>query len=866
MKLTFPLLSVFLLTFVGVLCAQKPIPSLKEVRAAGRLKSALLRDHKTNHSDAIPTQQLDQFRKEIAPVLKASCAQCHGADLQEGEFRVDTLNPDLVKGEDLSWWLEVSRVLSNGEMPPAEEAELTDDNRAKMIDWLSSEIQIASQIRRNDENHSSFRRMTRYEYNYALQDLLGLPYDFAKNLPPETFSEDGFQNSSEMLHISAQQFETYRSIARTALQKATVTGDQPEPIYYGITMQAGFELMKKLNKSDKFNSRNAHFLNRETGEGVDGRYNYRNGKYTFFPQKTRPELPAEFLYELNLPAGKQQKIDVGNFLPPSGTALVRVRASKAVPNEASFPTLRLLYGQQASNNSHASERLGPGDQAVRAEPDSPDWYEWEVPLSEVLRNPFRTEYEVGGYPNPTEYFILENAHQDSSLQERANIRIEYLEVIAPYYKQWPPESHTRIFIDSQNRENEKVYAAEVLDHFMSRAWRRPVTDEEVAQKIQLFMQLRPGFDSFQETMIEVLAAVLSSPKFLYLVQADETSENEAATRLNDFELATRLTMFLWCSTPDQALLDLAKQGQLSKHDVLMAQTERMLEHPRARRFSRQFVRQWLGMQLLDYLKVDQKVYRQFTPELKESMQEEPIAFFQEILESNQSIMDFIHADYVMVNQRLAQHYRLSEVHGNHFRKVMLNSESERGGLLTQAGLLAMNSDGKDSHPLKRGIWLLESLLNDPPPPPPPAVPEIDLADPEILKMTLKERMEDHRSDPACFSCHARIDPWGIAFENFDAIGTWRDKIKDQPVDASSLLFNQQELDGMDGLKRFLLKNRQDQFARALVHKLTSFALGRPLSFADRSDIDDITAQLRKQNDGLKTLIRLIVTSELFLSK
>ena len=209
MKLTLPLLPAFLLTFVGVLCAQKPSLSLEEVRATGRLKSALLRDHKTHNNDAIPTQQLDQFHKEIAPLLKASCVQCHGAELQEGEFRVDTLNPDLVKGEDLSWWLEVSRVLSNGEMPPPDDAELTDDHRAQIIDWLSSEIQIASQIRRNDQNHSSFRRMTRYEYNYALQDLLGRSYDFAKNLPPETSSEDGFQNSSEMLHLSAQQFETF---------------------------------------------------------------------------------------------------------------------------------------------------------------------------------------------------------------------------------------------------------------------------------------------------------------------------------------------------------------------------------------------------------------------------------------------------------------------------------------------------------------------------------------------------------------------------------------------------------------------------------------------------------------------------------
>ena len=247
------------------------------------------------------------------------------------------------------------------------------------------------------------------------------------------------------------------------------------------------------------------------------------------------------------------------------------------------------------------------------------------------------------------------------------------------------------------------------------------------------------------------------------------------------------------------------------------------------------------------------------------MQEEPVAFFHTLLQENGSIIDLIHADYAMLNERLAQHYGIKNVYGNHFRKVAIPQDSHRGGLLTQAGLLAMNSDGKDSHPLKRGIWLLENLLHDPPPPPPPAVPEIDLADPEILKMTLKERMEDHRNDPACMSCHAKIDPWGVAFENFDAVGSWRDKIGEKPVDSSSLLFNKQKLHGMEGLKRFLLDNRQDQFTRAMVYKVTSYALGRPLSFSDRSEIEAITADLRQKGDGLTELITLIVTSDLFSS-
>ncbi|NCG27848.1 MAG: DUF1588 domain-containing protein, partial [Verrucomicrobiales bacterium] len=228
--------------------------------------------------------------------------------------------------------------------------------------------------------------------------------------------------------------------------------------------------------------------------------------------------------------------------------------------------------------------------------------------------------------------------------------------------------------------------------------------------------------------------------------------------------------------------------------------------------------------------------------------------------------DFLNSDYAMVNDRLARHYDLPEVVTHKFRLVKLSPEDRRGGVLTQAGLLAMNSDGKDSHPLKRGIWLLENLLNDPPPPPPPAVPEIDLADPEILKLTLKERMEDHRNDPACISCHVKIDPWGIAFENFDAVGKWRDSIGNDPVDATSKLFNKHELSGMDGLKQYLLTHRQDQFARALSHKMSTYALGRPLTFGDRSQVDLISNKLRDQGDGLKDLVILIVQSDLFQLK
>lgn len=876
----------------GVTGGETSLPTLDELKAAGILRSRYRKHQAESVKTETPKPQLAAFRTVVQPILKKACVRCHGPDTQEGNLRIDTLNPDLLHGDDVNWWLEVIAVLTNGEMPPADEAELADKDRSEVVEWLSSELQVASTVRRAEQGHSSFRRMTRYEYNYALQDLLGLSYDFAGDLPPDPTSPDGFQNSSEMLTMSAIQFAYYRELSRSALKKATVQGDRQTPIYWNVSMKAASEVewakqdeqLEKIRQQHKddpeklkqelerqaagFRAKlhGAHYKNLVTGQTAKTSWNYGGAKYAWKPTVTRSEVPADFDHVAIIPPKQKLIVELGDQVPEQGTLRIRIRASQTSVEDNRVPSLQLEFGWQASNDSQASVRISDHDVAIDAAPDKPQFYQWDIPLSEIYpRNSVRNISKMGDLPSPSEYVKIVN-----SSDLHGDIQVDYMEITAPIYDQWPPDSHTRIFIDSENKADETVYAREVLTKFMSRAWRRSVTASEVDQKLNLFATIRKDFDEFQEAMIEVLATVLSSPRFLYLVnrgvgfQPADTAERSQAESRRQFELATRLSMFLWCSAPDDELLALASKGQLSNRDVLTRQVERMLVDPRSRRFSEHFTRQWLGMQLLDYLSVDRKTYPQFDRPLKEAMQEEPIACFHELLQRNQSVLDFIHADYTMANERLARHYGISDVYGNHFRRVKLEPQHRRGGLLTEAGLLAMNSDGKDSHPLKRGIWMLERLLNDPPPPPPPAVPEIDLADPEIAKLTLKQRIEDHRNHAACMSCHAKIDPWGIAFENFDAVGSWRTRIQGKPVDASSLLFNGQELDGIDGLKRFLLENRQDQFVRAIVHKLTTYALGRPLTFSDRSSVDQISGDLRKQGDGLATMVRLIVTSELFL--
>ena len=867
------------------------LATFDELKTAGARRSSYLQQQYRAVKTRTPRANLAAFRRDIEPILKKACLDCHGPEIQEGNIRIDMLDPDLMRGEDVSWWLEVMAVLSNGEMPPADAPQLADGDRSTVIEWLSSEIQIASAVRRAEQGHSSFRRMTRYEYNYVLQDVLGLPYDFAKDLPPEAFSEDGFQNSSELLHMSVVQLETYRTLARKALMRATVHGQQPPMLFWGVTMKDAaqrewpaqaeqLEKIKQQFKDDPVKQKqeidrltasfknphgNTYYRDLTSGRTASAKWAYYGAKYAFAAAAVRPQIPESFDHVAIIPRGRHLIIELGDRLPEEGTMRVRVRASQTSGDDSGTPSLQLEFGWRASNEGRATMRISGQDTPIEAAPDSPQIYQWDIPLGEIYpRNSVRNISKMGAMPSPSEYIRFVN-----SSVSQGDIQIDYVEVTTPVYDLWHPESHRQIFIDAEDKSDESSYAHDLLTNFMARAWRRNVSNAEVDQKVALFTAIRPRCDSFEEAIVEVLATVLSSPKLLYLVRADVPSgrgNRPADQHLSDYELATRLSMFLWSSTPDRELLEVASRGQLSNADVLDRQVQRMLLDRRSQRFSEHFVRQWLGMQLLDFLSVDRKAYPQFDPPLKEAMQQETVAFFHELLQNNHSLLDFIHADYTMVNERLASHYGLSDVRGNHFRRVKLEPQHRRGGLLTQAGLLAMNSDGTDSHPLKRGIWMLESLLNDPPPPPPPAVPEIDLADPAIARMTLKQRIEDHRNHAACMSCHAKIDPWGIAFENFDAIGSWRTEIQGEPVDASSLLFNSQKLDGMDGLKRFLLENRQDQFARAMVYKMTTYALGRPLTFADHSGLDRITADLRKQGDGLATMVTLIVESELFRSK
>ncbi|MEZ5944498.1 MAG: DUF1592 domain-containing protein [Planctomycetaceae bacterium] len=840
-------------------------------------------------AEAPPQANLADFAATIKPLLDKHCVDCHGAELTEGNIRIDTLNPDLLRGEDTDWWVEIFAVVAKGEMPPPDSSELGTADRQRIVEWLSTELQTASRSRRSEGAQSSFRRLTRYEYNYALQDLLGLPWDFAKDLPPEPHTEEGFENSAELLHLSTSQFETYHRLARQALTRATVRGERPQTLRWGIPMQDAaarewpkqneqLEKAKKdlANDPEKLEAELArleasfrqphprtYYKELSSGRIVPAHWDYPGARYAFAPSDSGQQTPAETNCVAVIPAGRNQNlvVELGNQLPDEGIMRVTARVARTESDLAGFPSVQLLFGWQASNEGRALLPVSREDTAVTARHGEWQIVTWDVPLGEIYpRNSVRKTSPMGATPSPSEYIRIAN----SSASNHA-IQIDYVRVEAPYLEEWPPASHRKIFFDSEHADSESDYAREIFEEFMLQAWRRPITSQELDRKMKLFTTMRPECESFEEAVIEVLATVLSSPQFLYVANTPAAANDNDLQQRRDFELATGLSLFLWCSLPDAELLKLASRGELRNADVLEKQVDRMLADPRSNRLAEQFVHQWLNLELLEFVNFKRQGGG-VDPLLKEAMQQEPVELFAEILQQNSSVLDFVHSDYAMVNERLAKHYGLADVYGNEFRRVPLDGNFKRGGLLTQAGTLAMNSDWPDSHPLKRAIWLLERLLNDPPPPPPPAVPQIDLADPEIAKMTLKERIENHRNHAACNSCHSKIDPWGIAFENYDALGRWRDQVNGKPVDALSELFNHQTLDGMEGLKRHLLEARQDQFVEAMVHKLTTYALGRPLRFEDRAAIESITADVRQQGDGLKTMLLAIVKSELFQSE
>ncbi|MCM8528039.1 MAG: DUF1587 domain-containing protein, partial [Lentisphaeraceae bacterium] len=490
------LVSIISFTYAETKATSNSTASLMEARETGRSKSNLLNEvKKSTEVSGVPTADLNQFNKVIAPLFKKNCLDCHGPKKVKGKFRVDELDPNLLTGKDIARWVEVYEVLSNSEMPPEDEPDyhLADKDRSKVIDWLGSEMNKASLVRRNEGGHSSFRRLAKYEYNYALQDLLGLPYEFTELLPTESVSEDGFKNSSELLQMSAMQFESYREIGIAALKKAVVTGAKPEEVNFVINMKDEMaKQIKKARDAEKkdeerkkkapklFDVKNKkiqgriHYIDHVSGQGVS----WNEAKYTPVKGPVSTQVPPPSSSAVVLNYNEKLKLNLGNQIPDEGILKIRVRVGRTTSKANEFSSLRLWISAHTSNNANFQAVIGE-DKTVTASVENPEFIEFLVPLSEIPRNPLRHEEGTKTMKKDSrminEFLSFQNISNSTGGKEPLRLHIDYIEMSGPYFEQWPPKTHRSIFIDSKYKNDEATYSREVLKAFMEKSWRRTVS-------------------------------------------------------------------------------------------------------------------------------------------------------------------------------------------------------------------------------------------------------------------------------------------------------------------------------------------------------------------------------------------------------
>jgi hypothetical protein len=403
-------------------------------------------------------------------------------------------------------------------------------------------------------------------------------------------------------------------------------------------------------------------------------------------------------------------------------------------------------------------------------------------------------------------------------------------------------------------------AAKILNAFLPRAFRRPVQPGEVERYMAFFRGAQKRGESFDHSVLLALEAVLVSPNFLFRIEAPNPGPDMRL--VDDYALASRLSYFLWGSMPDAALFDLAAQGKLHDPEVLKSQVVRLLSDVKSRDFAERFVEQWLGTRELGRdIKPDQKLFPEYyDAELQSGIRYEPILFFQEILSKNLSLLNLLDSNFTVVSSKLAKFYGLSTKGMSQQPKhADLPDSSHRGGILTMSAVLAVSSYPQRTSPVLRGKWVLENILGTPPPAPPPNVPALKENEAGVAPQTLRERLEQHRANPVCASCHDRIDPLGFALENYDVLGRWRISDSGKPIDSAGQLPDGTKIGGSDDLKKVLLE-RKDGFVRFFTAKMLGYALGRGLTAGDSCTVDQIVARLAEENYASQTLIREIVLS------
>ena len=769
----------------------------------------------------------------MKPFLAEHCARCHGEEKQKGNLRFDMLPRDFAAPISAGHWADAMQRISSGEMPPEKEPRPKPGDAARVVEWIAQQLKEGEAARLAKRERVTFHKLTREEYANTIQDLLGVNFDATDPTGlPEDPNWQGFERIGSVLSLSPAHVEKYLAAAEAVLNEA-MPASAP----------------KKLSKRrDVFDLR-YHGQQKEKAEKLG------------LADKARVEL------------WPHDGLDVGTEFAVAGDYRMRIKLSGMKPPKGRAPHVS-VYAKDLDRMLFEQDVVTPEDQPVTLEftfhvaAGHHDLrLTCEAPGPSLL--PRHGRFDAGRFfttikdsatgRQPWQYKLSD----EEGVPIRPFLIVDVVELDGPLQSAWPTPQQQAVF---RPGTQDVAQAGEIVTRFAGRAFRRPPRAEEIERLVKLVESEMNSGEKFEPAVKTALLATLCAKDFLYLV---EGSADHLDMRLNDWELASRLSYFLWSTMPDDRLVELARTNALHEPSVLRGEVARMLRDPKAERFTTGFPRQWLQLKHVGMFPPDKKLYPDYDAHLEKSMIAEGTEFFREVLRNNLSLREFLDSDWAMLNARLAEHYGISGVEGDVFQRVALRAEDHRGGLLTQAGVLSLTSDGQRHRPVHRGKWVLESIFNKPPPPPPANVKPIEPTPAGKAKATLRMKLEAHKSDANCASCHRNIDPLGVAFDNYDAIGRWRTEevVRDgdganPKVDASGVLPDGRKFSDAAELRRLLVADT-DKFAAAFVEKLATYALRRAMTIDDRRSLAALASQSRASEYRVRDIVEALVVSELF---
>lgn len=769
------------------------------------------------------------------------CLACHNDSLSTADVSFQNLDLSEVSNHGALQEKVLSQ-LRNRRMPPMEMPKPSEAVYNELVSWLESEIDELAATAPNPGRTDTFHRINRAEYANSVRDLLDIDVDVEELLPADDIDAYGFDNMADVLTVSPALMERYLSAARKTARLAI--GEEP----LGPVSQI-YEVPILLNQNDRM--------------GDDLPFGSRGGVAMdhYFPVAGQYDLSLRLhrnYVNYIRGMGSQHEIEVRL----DGKLIQSFAIGGQEPDVLQAPA---SYGGNQFGDREWEEYMLFADSNLRlrfeAEPGP-----HIVGLSFVRRF---TEPEGVLQPPQSVFAAAINEMRDG------DAAIEQAQITGPFDAAGPGDTPSRraIFVctpASNDLSSEEVCATEILSGLANRAYRRPLQQTDIDTLMDFYRIGRgdgqSGFDAGIQLAVE---RILISPDFLFRVEQDPLNVAPATDyELSDLELASRLSFFLWSSIPDEELLSIAERGELQNPDILEAQTQRMLGDPRSSALVKNFASQWLYLRNLRSLVPDAVEFPEFDENLRNAFRQESELYFESLLRDDRSVLDLLGAGYTYVNERLAKHYGIEGVYGSHFRRVDLEGElaQQRGGILGQGSLLTATSYANRTSPVLRGKWVLTNILGTPPPPPPADVPDLPENGADGQPATIRDRMIQHREDPNCAVCHLPMDPLGLALENFDAVGRWRDTGEaNLAIDASGQLPNGTAFYGLNGLRNILL-DRSDEFAGTVTEKLFAYAIGRPPEYFDKPTVRMITRSAALDNYSWSSIIMGIVKSAPFRTR